>query len=201
MAIERAATRFGFPVGPLELTDMVGIDVAAHVAEHMHRAYGPRMAPAPLWAQLRELPRGRDEKLIQRSWRGGRRLNRSVARAIRRARRAQGVRRRGTPEADALVERLVYPIINEAARALEEGIVEQPEQIDLAMVFGTGFAPFRGGPLRYADHVGLGRIVQALDRLAAEHPRLAPCEALRQRAAEGRSFLEPIPDQVPAAVA
>ena len=87
---------------------------------------------------------------------------------------------------EAIIERLVYPIINEAARCLEEGIVERPEEVDLAMVFGTGFAPFRGGPLRYADSVGTARIVETLDRLASEYPRLAPCESLRRRAAESR---------------
>jgi 3-hydroxyacyl-CoA dehydrogenase/enoyl-CoA hydratase/3-hydroxybutyryl-CoA epimerase len=81
-------------------------------------------------------------------------------------------------------------VINEAARCLEEKIVEKPDHIDLAMVFGTGFAPFRGGPLRYGDSVGLNKIVETLDQLAREHPRLAPSEALRRRAAERRPFLE-----------
>ena len=60
----------------------------------------------------------------------------------------------------AIVQRLIYPLVNEAARCLEENIVERADDVDLAMVFGTGFAPFRGGPLQYADSVGLGKIVE-----------------------------------------
>jgi 3-hydroxyacyl-CoA dehydrogenase/enoyl-CoA hydratase/3-hydroxybutyryl-CoA epimerase len=69
------------------------------------------------------------------------------------------------------------------------------------MVFGTGFAPFRGGPLRYADSVGINKIIDTLDRLAPDHPRLAPSEALRRRAAERRPFLELNSELLKAAVA
>jgi 3-hydroxyacyl-CoA dehydrogenase/enoyl-CoA hydratase/3-hydroxybutyryl-CoA epimerase len=81
-----------------------------------------------------------------------------------------------------IAERMVFPIINEAARCLEEGIVDNAEQVDLAMVFGTGFAPFRGGPLRYADKIGVEYIVETLDRWSEKHPRMKPCQALRDRA-------------------
>lgn len=83
---------------------------------------------------------------------------------------------------------MVYPIINEAARCLEEGIVERAEQIDLAMVFGAGFAPFRGGPLRYADDVGIAQIVETLTRWSTAMPRMAPCERLRKMANDGSKF-------------
>ncbi len=208
-AIEQAAIQFGFPMGPLELMDLVGLDVSAHVAENMHRAYGARMEPAPLWQRLREL-RAADaggkkkkggDKLLGRDWRRRRRLTRPAARMVKRLRKELGERRHEPYAIDTLIERMVYPVINEAARAVDEHVVERPEQIDLAMVFGTGFAPFRGGPLRYAEHVGLARIVATLEQLAVQHPRLAPSDALRRRAAEGRSFLEPIPSRTPVAVA
>ena len=92
-------------------------------------------------------------------------------------------------------------MINEAARCLEEGVVERPEHLDLAMVFGTGFAPFRGGPLRYADSIGLDTIVATLDRLAPHHPRLAPCDELRRRAAGRVGFCQAISEAPSAAVA
>jgi len=202
MDIERAAIGFGFPMGPIELTELVGIDVAAHVAENMHRVYGSHMEPAGIWGRLQELRRERktgSEKLIEQTWRG-RRLNPVFRHALAQVRRGNG----GSPQAftqEVLIQRLVYPIINEAARCLEEGIVERPEHIDLAMVFGTGLAPFRGGPLRYADHVGLAHIVEALDRFAGSHPRLAPCEALRRRATANQTFLEPVRNTPAAAVA
>ncbi len=203
MDIERAAIRFGMPMGPLELTDLVGIDVAAHVAENMHKAYGSRMEPAPIWTRLKELrqqQKGISTKLIDRNWRGKRRLNPAIARVIAQLRKEHG-RGRAVLSRDAIVERLVFPVINEAARCIEEKIIEKPDHIDLAMVFGTGFAPFRGGPLRYADSVGLTKIIETLDRLAPDHPRLAPNEALRRRAAERRPFLELTPELLNAAVA
>jgi 3-hydroxyacyl-CoA dehydrogenase/enoyl-CoA hydratase/3-hydroxybutyryl-CoA epimerase len=198
MEIERAATRFGMPMGPLELTDLVGIDVATHVAENMHKAYGSRMEPAPIWARL-QLLRGEQKskpgavKLISKSWNGKRRLDPKIARLIKQIRHEHG-KGHSTLGEEAIIERLVYPVINEAARCLEEKVIEKPDHIDLAMVFGTGFAPFRGGPLRYADSVGVEKIVERLEQMARENPRLAPCEALRRRAAERRPFLESLPN-------
>jgi 3-hydroxyacyl-CoA dehydrogenase/enoyl-CoA hydratase/3-hydroxybutyryl-CoA epimerase len=196
MEIERAAIQFGMPMGPLELTDLVGIDVASHVAQNMHKAYGSRMEPAPVWAKLEELRRtqkGISGKLITKGFAGKRRLDPRVVRVIKQLRGEQG--RGSVPlTQEAIIERLIYPVINEAARCIEEKIIEKPDHIDLAMVFGTGFAPFRGGPLRYADSVGVNKIVDTLDELARSHPRLAPCEALRRRAAERRPFLESRPE-------
>ena len=74
----------------------------------------------------------------------------------------------------------------ESARALEEKIVERPSDVDLAMVFGTGFAPFRGGPLRYTDSVGVGKIVDGLKAL--REPRYVPCELLERLASSGQSL-------------
>lgn len=189
LQIERAAVEFGMPMGPLELTDLVGLDVAAHVAENIYQAYGERMTPAPLWRRLQELKQagtGGQRRLIQRRRFGKKRLNPQIARLMRRRDR-QIASRQGGGRLDrrTIIERLIYPVINEASRCLEEGIVERPEHVDLAMVFGTGFAPFRGGPLRYADSVGLERIVERLDQFAAQHPRLAPSDALRHFAEQG----------------
>jgi 3-hydroxyacyl-CoA dehydrogenase/enoyl-CoA hydratase/3-hydroxybutyryl-CoA epimerase len=203
MEIERAAIRFGMPMGPIELTDLVGVDVAAHVAENMYKAYGSRMEPAPIWSRLQELRqshKGMTGKLITKQWGGKRRLDPRVARLIRQIRNERS-RSQSAPPQETIIERLVYPVINEAARCLDEKVIEKADHIDLAMVFGTGFAPFRGGPLRYADQVGLEKVVATLEQLAREHPRLAPCEGLRRRAAERRPFLELIPDRRAAAVA
>jgi 3-hydroxyacyl-CoA dehydrogenase len=89
---------------------------------------------------------------------------------------------------EEIIQRLVYPLINEATRCLDEGIAEKADDVDLAMVFGTGFAPFRGGPLRYADSVGVPKIVQTLDRLAASAPRFTPCDRLRKMATANERF-------------
>ncbi len=186
LEVDRAAIEFGMPMGPLELIDLVGLGVSSHVSENMRAAYGERMEPAPLWKYLRESTEAKNAppKIFLKS-RLGRRLNPAVAKAI-----AQ-MARQSPPQPmshEAIVQRLVYPIINEAVRCLDEKIVATSDDVDLAMVFGTGFAPFRGGPLRYADSVGVKKIVETLDRLAPEHPRLAPCDALRRMAAAGERF-------------
>ena len=86
----------------------------------------------------------------------------------------------GTPTREELTQRLIFPIINEAARCLDEGVVAKSEDIDLAMVFGTGFAPFRGGPMRYAESLGFAKIAEVLEKLASSRPRLAPSDALKR---------------------
>ena len=199
MEIEKAAVDFGMPMGPLELSDLVGLEVAAHVAKNMYSAYGDRMEPAPLWGRMQDVAAGHDRKgefkLIEKT-KKGKQPNSSLARVVGQMKTEKGVTTSGTLPADEIVARLIYPIINEAALCLDEGIAESAEDIDLAMVFGTGFAPFRGGPLRYADAVGVKKVVETLDRLSKVHSRLAPSDAL-QRFADGQknfSSIAPRPD-------
>ena len=91
-----------------------------------------------------------------------------------------------------LQRRMVLLMVNEAARCLEEKIVESADDVDFAMVMGTGFAPFRGGPLAYADNVGLARIAENLNRLAqGAGPHFAPCALLAEKAQKNQRFHEP----------
>ena len=93
---------------------------------------------------------------------------------------------------DSLAERMVLVMINEAARCVEEGIVAGPEQVDLAMVFGAGFPPYRGGVLRHADTIGLQHVVDRLRSLRAEKgPRFEPCPLLVTKADDGDLFTGP----------
>jgi 3-hydroxyacyl-CoA dehydrogenase / enoyl-CoA hydratase / 3-hydroxybutyryl-CoA epimerase len=181
LQIDRAVVEFGMPMGPLALIDLVGLAVSSHVSENMFAAYGPRMEPAPFWRILKESQEAKRDgqaKLLVKSWYGTR-LSPTVRKAIDEAARRSAVPRMILSH-EAIVQRLVYPIINEAARCLDEKIVERPDDVDLAMVFGTGFAPFRGGPLQYADAVGVDKILLSLERLATDRPRFAPCDALRR---------------------
>ncbi|MEP6975959.1 MAG: 3-hydroxyacyl-CoA dehydrogenase family protein, partial [Spartobacteria bacterium] len=82
---------------------------------------------------------------------------------------------------------LVYLMVNEAARCLEEGVVSSPEDADYGMILGTGFAPLRGGPLRFADHFGIREMVAAGDR---HGEKFAPCDLLRKHAENGTKFYE-----------
>ncbi len=136
--IDRAMLDFGMPMGPLRLLDEIGLDVAAHVAETMTAAFGERFAPPLLLADLvraghlgRKCGRGfyRHER--------GREIPQSFA-----------ARPRAIPPDDEIAGRLNSFLVEEAGRCLDEGIVRDPGTIDLAMILGTGYAPFRGGPLR-----------------------------------------------------
>ncbi len=98
---------------------------------------------------------------------------------------------RQSPIADrqTLQERMVLLMVNEAARCLEEQIASDPADIDFAMIMGTGFAPFRGGPLRYADTVGAAKLAGAMDHLAENGAaQFRPCELLRSMAKNGEKF-------------
>jgi 3-hydroxyacyl-CoA dehydrogenase/enoyl-CoA hydratase/3-hydroxybutyryl-CoA epimerase len=183
MEIERAAVDFGMPMGPLALSDLVGLDVAAHVADNMHAAYGDRMKPAPFWDELKRLREGGNfkPKLVDTR---RKQLQPVVASA------ASRLRKNGeTLNREQIIERLIFPVINEAAMCLQEGVASRPDDVDLAMVFGTGFAPFRGGPLNYAQNAGIGHVVEALEKMSEQHSHLAPSDALKHFAAQG-SFLE-----------
>jgi 3-hydroxyacyl-CoA dehydrogenase/enoyl-CoA hydratase/3-hydroxybutyryl-CoA epimerase len=84
----------------------------------------------------------------------------------------------------------MFLMVNEAARCVEEGVVGSPEDADYGMILGTGFAPFRGGPLRFAEHFGLKEIVEELQRLAPTEAKFTPCDILKKRARNGTKFYE-----------
>ena len=184
MEIDKAAVDFGMPMGPLALSDLVGLDVAAHVAENLHEAYGDRMKPAAIWGALKQLREklGSQPKLLTS---GGKAVQESVLRCVAELRKSSGAASGPPINREAIAQRLVFPVINEAAICLAEGVARRPADIDLAMVFGTGFAPFRGGPLRYAQSIGIQKVVDGLEELAKMHSHLAPSEALVECARRG----------------
>jgi 3-hydroxyacyl-CoA dehydrogenase/enoyl-CoA hydratase/3-hydroxybutyryl-CoA epimerase len=91
---------------------------------------------------------------------------------------------------EELAHRLVFLMANEAARCVEEKVVESPADADYGMILGTGFAPFRGGPLRFAEHFGLKKVVDELERLARTEEKFSPCEILKKHARNGTQFFE-----------
>lgn len=187
--LEKAALEFGFPMGPLELMDLVGAGVSSKVGQQMYQAYGERMKPSPAWEaydQWRNVqPLGATTTFYRKTKFRGNRLNSALLKVFERVSVQYGGPK-STQLSDAeIAERLVFPLINEAALCLEEGVVEHADAIDLAMVFGTGFAPFRGGPLRYANSIGVDRVVASLERFSSDRPRLAPSEALKSYADTG----------------
>jgi 3-hydroxyacyl-CoA dehydrogenase/enoyl-CoA hydratase/3-hydroxybutyryl-CoA epimerase len=199
--IDQLMVEFGMPVGPLELLDQVGIDVSFHVAAVLSDAFGDRAPRSKALAVLMEkgwLGRKSGRGFYVYRKRGGA----DGARDGDDARRAPGEvnaaayrlvsdRPRHEIEPGPTEMRLVLPMINEAARCLEGGIVARPADVDLAMVLGTGFPPFRGGLLRHADALGLQSVAQGLEALAARHgPRFLAARVLLEMAREGRRFHE-----------
>jgi 3-hydroxyacyl-CoA dehydrogenase/enoyl-CoA hydratase/3-hydroxybutyryl-CoA epimerase len=188
--IDRLMRRFGMPMGPLELLDQIGLDVAAHVATLVREQLGEE-APANLvFAEM-----AKNGWLGQKTGEGfyiHKKRSAKVHKAAQEMLRTQpGATASPLPPAVRLVdarERLVLLMVNEAARVLDRGLVDA-DTIDLAMVFGTGWAPHRGGPLRYADDRGLADVVRALDALAARlGPRFFACAELKRRAEAGEQF-------------
>jgi len=168
--IDRLLEDFGMPMGPLELVDEVGLDVGYKVAKVLEEAYGPRMhVPEALGAVAKTGGfLGKKSGAGFYKYRKGRkRPNRRVERLARDARREDGITARDLTD-EQIVDRAILIMVNEAARCLEEGVIAEPEALDMAMVMGTGFAPFRGGLLRYADERGVVLIRDRLAELAAE---------------------------------
>jgi len=181
-AVDHALRDFGMPLGPLELLDEIGLDVARKVAHVLRDAYGDRLPPTTLIDRLvaaGEL--GKKSELGFYRYEDGRRhgVNQEIE---------ASAPPEGPLTAPQMVDRLLDVMVNEAALALEERVVSRPEDVDLAMVLGTGFPPFRGGLLRYADTAGVGAIVERLARRQQEGAAVGPCGRLQQMALSGRTF-------------
>ncbi|OWK47299.1 3-hydroxyacyl-CoA dehydrogenase NAD-binding domain-containing protein [Fimbriiglobus ruber] len=189
--IDKAAVRFGMPMGPLELLDQVGIDVAAHVAKSLGVvAADPSPTPDRLTAMADRGWLGRKADRGFYEYRKGRRSHPTHWDEPAGSSHSHSDDAAAHPTGlTAVQRRLMYPMINEAARCLESATADAPWVIDFAMVLGTGFAPFRGGPLRAADAWGMGQVVSDLEQLSRTHgARFAPCSLLKEMTAEGRTF-------------
>lgn len=185
--IDQAMLDFGMPMGPMELIDEVGIDVGEKVSHILFAAFGDRMQPAPV--NEKAVAAGRLGKKSGKglySYDGPKRAKEFDPKVYE----IIGV----TPKpnrvsAEEIVERCVLPMINEASRCLEEKIVSTPAEVDLGMIMGTGFPPFRGGLLRYADTLGPRNIVDRLRKYEARFgARYAPAPALLARAQDEQKF-------------
>jgi 3-hydroxyacyl-CoA dehydrogenase/enoyl-CoA hydratase/3-hydroxybutyryl-CoA epimerase len=177
------------PMGPFEVLDEVGLDVALKVAGVLSKAFPDRMTAAPALDKLVAAGRlGRKSGVGFYRHKGRKRERDPQLRSMLGLEPA----RRG-PMPDLLSERMALAMVNESARCLEDGVARTAGEIDLAMVFGAGFPPFRGGPLRYADTLGLPAVHARLIALNAEKgARYAPCPLLVRLATEGGTFTSPI---------
>ncbi|GAB1407947.1 3-hydroxyacyl-CoA dehydrogenase NAD-binding domain-containing protein [Thermomonas brevis] len=158
-AIDKAAVKFGMPMGPIELLDTVGLDVAASVGKELAPFLGLDV-PAAL-ATVDAGKRGKKDGEGIYKWEAGKAVKPALA--------------DGYKAPEDLEDRLVLPLLNEAVACLHDGVVADADLLDAGVIFGTGFAPFRGGPIQYIRTVGADALLARLQALQARHgARFAP---------------------------
>ena len=202
--IDRVLVEWGMPMGPLRLIDEIGVDITVDIANTLENAYGQcdHVPTILLWL--------RDQQMLGRktgagfyTYEGkGQTPNESLVQWRRGLHgEPEGTQGPNIPpdchrdprlrlNEEELTHRLIFLMVNEAARCVEEGVVDSPEDGDYGMILGTGFAPFRGGPLRFAEHFGLKGTVEELERLARSEEKFTPCEILKKHARDGTKFYE-----------
>jgi 3-hydroxyacyl-CoA dehydrogenase/enoyl-CoA hydratase/3-hydroxybutyryl-CoA epimerase len=182
LLIDETIEEFGMPMGPFTLADEVGLDVGYKVSKVLEEAYGARMAVAPILTEVIDM------KLLGKKNQKGfytyngkeKRINKEVT----------AIQPRSRPYNKAeIIDRAMLIMINEAARVLEESIVKDASQLDMAMIMGTGFPPFRGGLLKYADSLGIEKIYHSLLRLQEKYGnRFEPAGLIKSMAENNETF-------------
>ncbi len=192
--IDKALVAFGFPVGPMQLLDEVGIDVGAKIGPILQADLGERFAAPPAFDKL--IADGRLGKKANKGFYQYQKDN--LAKTL--SNRVKGIKA-GQKQVDESIytllsikpsasltaaeisKRCTYMMLNEAARCVEEGIVRNARDADIGAIFGIGFPPFLGGPLRYIDKIGVKSVVAQLSQWAEQYgERYAPCQALKTMA-------------------
>ncbi|MFO0680312.1 MAG: fatty acid oxidation complex subunit alpha FadJ [Polyangiaceae bacterium] len=194
-AVDEAMLDWGFPVGPIQLVDEVGIDVAAHVGAIVHDAFGERFAPPGSIAAL-----VRDGRLGKKNGRGfylyddvkgakkaKRRVDPSVYAVL-------GVRPSAKIPVEEIQGRCALRMVNEAVHCLGDGVLRSPRDGDVGAIFGLGFPPFRGGPFRYVDRMGPAAVLRTLQIYADRFgPRWIPAPRLVELSQRGDTFHGQLP--------
>ena len=174
-------------MGPIELIDEVGLDIGDKVGHILNDAFGERMAPPKTFEKLLELKR-----LGKKTGSGfylypGDKKKKVFDPNIYQILGVQPVDHKISEQ--EIVDRCVLNMVNEAARCLDEKVVETPQDVDLGMIMGTGFPPFRGGLLRFADSYGVKNVVARLEELSKKYGmRFVPSDALKKVAEKGSFY-------------
>ena len=184
--IDAALVEWGMPMGPLRLIDEIGIDITVDIAATLEKAFGARARPPAILQKMQKA------KMLGRKSGSG--FYKYAGKEQSPNEALEEWRQNPSPPKDFgtrndLALRLVYLMVNEAARCLEEKIVASPEDADYGMILGTGFAPLRGGPLRFADHFGIKEMVAGGDRHGG---KFEPSALMRRHAGNGTKFYEDI---------
>ena len=185
-AIDKAAVKFGMPMGPITLTDLVGLATAVYAGQVVQAAYADRAVSSPILEEM--LATGGGGKSALRFYntrgKGGKpEPNPAVAAIIAKHQRPS----KPMNEAE-ITDRLFIPMLLEATRVLEEGIVREPGDVDMGLILGIGFPPFRGGILRWADTIGAATSSRS-SKYAPPGKRFEPTEILLKLAKDGRDVL------------
>ena len=187
-AADTAMTAFGMPMGPFALLDQVGLDTAHHVAGVLESAFGGRIGTSTpvLDAVVSDGKLGAKNQRGFYRYRNGRSTHPDPA-----IYSLIGAPKPRELPPETLQERMVLAMVNEATVCLEDGVVREPREVDIAMVMGTGYPPFRGGLLRQADSIGIPIVAERLSRLADAHgERFRPSHLLLDMARGQKRFYE-----------
>jgi 3-hydroxyacyl-CoA dehydrogenase / enoyl-CoA hydratase / 3-hydroxybutyryl-CoA epimerase / enoyl-CoA isomerase len=193
-AVDRAMEKFGWPMGPAYLLDVVGMDTAVHAAAVMAGGFPDRMSQE--WRNTTQVLVA-NERYGQKNGRGyyvyapdrkGRPKKSIDPTTYDLVKDVVAPRREFAPE--EIIARCMVPMVNEVARCLEERIVASPHEADMALLYGIGFPPFRGGACRYLDQTGVANFLAVADRLAPLGKLYEAPALLRGMATDGRKFFE-----------
>jgi 3-hydroxyacyl-CoA dehydrogenase/enoyl-CoA hydratase/3-hydroxybutyryl-CoA epimerase/3-hydroxyacyl-CoA dehydrogenase/enoyl-CoA hydratase/3-hydroxybutyryl-CoA epimerase/enoyl-CoA isomerase len=190
-ALDRAATRFGMPMGPLALTDLVGLDTAVYAGRVVAAAYPDRVLASPILEEMLAAS-GAGKKALMKFWSGDGKRGRPEPNPAALAIVAKHKKGESAMDEAAIQDRLFLPMLLEATRVLEEGIVREPADVDMGLILGIGFPPFKGGILRWCDAQGASAVLERLGRYAPLGKRYEPTQSLRQRA-QTRALFYPRP--------
>jgi 3-hydroxyacyl-CoA dehydrogenase/enoyl-CoA hydratase/carnithine racemase len=188
--VEEAVIDYGLPMGPATLSDLTGIDIGYHVGKNFERSFGERWKMSPVYELVYKTGcYGRKTGAGWFDYSGEKPVpNPKVVEVVQNYLKEKGVSPKEVSPKE-IIDRMLARAINEAAYMIEEGICDRPQDMDLAMIYGTGFPPYRGGILRYADAWGVGNVYRHLLKLEKEYGvRFKPCNLLKKMAEQGKTF-------------
>ena len=188
--IEKAIVDFGMPMGPATLADLTGIDINYHVGKTFERRLGDRYRVHPLTEAIYQVgDYGRKTGAGYFDYSGEQPVpNEKIAAVVQTYLKENKIAPKEMPS-EEIVATLLALAINEAALMMEEGICDRPQDMDLAMIYGCGFPPYRGGILRYADKWGLKPVYLKLLELEGQYGnRFTPAGRLKKMAESGKTF-------------
>ncbi|MCZ6730226.1 MAG: 3-hydroxyacyl-CoA dehydrogenase family protein, partial [SAR324 cluster bacterium] len=191
--VDKTMEKFGWPMGPAHLMDVVGLDTAHHARQVMAKAAGKRVkskGPSPVQVLFeagyygQKNGKGFYRYENDRKGKPQKSFDPAVLDLLKPAMRGGSEDISG----EEIVERMMLPMVIEASRCLAENIVDTPTELDVSMIFGLGFPPFRGGLLRYADRIGLADLIKAAEKYEKISPVYQPTEQMRQLASHNTGF-------------